>query len=801
LKKVLAALFILLISLCLSVTLHAENHSNNRDAISAVVLSGTPPLQFHDRETDSASGFAVDLMDAISKRAGLKVHYNFANTWASLIEKVKSGEADVIASLAISKERQKYLLFTNVIHSSSISIFVRAQNQTIRELDMGLHVGTTRGSIANKSLKQVPDIDMKIYNTYSEGLFSLLAGQIDAFVAGKDIFLKLARDAGVDEKIKIAGNPFINIKRAIAMRRDDSILQSRLNEAIEGFVGSPEYQAIYVKWYGKPTQYWSPRKTVFAMSAFIAVIIFTMTLWRYRSVLRLNEELMDNISERRKVEEELKLFQSLINKSNDAIFVIDPETSRFLSANDKACTNLGYSRDELYDMGVIDIEAVIPDNFSWEKHIEEVREKGFEIIQGIHKRKDGTTYPAEINAIIVDIGARQYMVSVARDVTERLKMEEEIQRSHKLESVGILAGGIAHDFNNLLAAILNNVYISKQNTDRTSKAYSRLVEAEKAVIRASDLTRQLLTFARGGAPVKRTTNIDDVIRESAAFVLRGSNVKCEYDMPDSLWTVEADEGQISQVIQNLVVNADQSMPEGGTIRISGKNTMIGSEEDVPLQAGKYINITVQDQGTGISEENVQNIFNPYFTTREEGHGLGLAVTYSIIKNHDGYISVDSKEGGGTSFTFYLPVSEKQAPPKEPHADTMLTGEGRVLIMDDEEMVRNSLGEMLSGMGYEVELSKDGAEAVAHYEKAMSASSPFDVVILDLTVPGGMGGKEAITKLRELDANIKAIISSGYSNDLVMANFETHGFSDVITKPYSVLQLSRVLKKVLKNPTS
>ena len=403
-------------------------------------------------------------------------------------------------------------------------------------------------------------------------------------------------------------------------------------------------------------------------------------------------------------------------------------------------------------------------------------------------------------ALINEQGEVAEYQSIGIDITEKKKTEEELQRRHKLESVGILAGGIAHDFNNLLAAIMNNVHLSRMYVDRESKAYDHLENTEKALGRAGDLTQQLLTFSRGGEPVKKTTAIVEIIKEFAEFALRGSNVNCEYNLTDNLWPVEVDQSQISQVIQNLVINAKQSMPEGGTIHVRAENAMFHSGTDEPLQGGRYVKITVHDHGIGIALEHLQKIFDPYFTTKDTGRGLGLAIAYSIIKKHEGHISVESQLGGGSTFTVYLPASEKyekHVDSSEPYEDTALVGEGRVLIMDDEEMVRNSLGEVLAVSGYEVEYAKDGKEAIELYEKSMKLAKPFNAVILDLTVPGGMGGKEAIKKLLAIDPNVKAIVSSGYSSDPVMANFREYGFSNVIAKPYkSPPELNKILHIVI-----
>ena len=387
-------------------------------------------------------------------------------------------------------------------------------------------------------------------------------------------------------------------------------------------------------------------------------------------------------------------------------------------------------------------------------------------------------------------------VLVFHDITYKLKMEEELLKSQKLESIGILAGGIAHDFNNLLTAILGNISLAKLLTSSEDSIHHKLAEAEKASLRARDLTQQLLTFSKGGAPVKKTTSIAGLIRDSSAFTLSGSKVTCLFDIPDDLWPTEVDEGQISQVINNLIINADQAMPDGGVITVTCKNVYVGNKNVLPLPHGRYILIAITDKGVGIGEENIARIFDPYFTTKESGKGLGLATVYAIIKNHEGHITVDSAIGEGTTFTIYLPASKFTAVEEIDRGTVTSAVRGKILVMDDEENIRDVAGEILEYLGFEVEFAGDGNEAVELYKKAREDGVPFITVIMDLTIPGGMGGKETIRILREYDENITAIASSGYSNDPIMADYMGYGFSGVITKPYMVSDLERVLNEVL-----
>lgn len=391
-------------------------------------------------------------------------------------------------------------------------------------------------------------------------------------------------------------------------------------------------------------------------------------------------------------------------------------------------------------------------------------------------------------------------MAVVEDITQRKKMEEELIKAEKIESIGILAGGIAHDFNNLLTSIMGNISLAKMYSDPDDKVYKRLDETEKACIQAKKLTQQLLTFSRGGAPIKKLCSIEQIIRSSVNFALRGSNVKSEFSIENNLWNAEIDEGQITQVITNLVINAEQAMPQGGVIRVKAENISLResvfNESKAPLPAGRYVKITVEDQGIGIPKEHLPKIFDPYFTTKQGGSGLGLSTAYSIIKNHKGYTDVESELGTGSKFYIYIPASDKEIPEECDIEERITAVKRRVLIMDDEEMIREIVGKMLNLIGYEFEFASDGAEAIEIYKRAKEENRPFDAVILDLTIPGGMGGREAIEKLVSVDPGIRAIVSSGYSDDKVMSEYEKYGFKGVLSKPYTIEGLSKALQEVI-----
>ncbi len=416
--------------------------------------------------------------------------------------------------------------------------------------------------------------------------------------------------------------------------------------------------------------------------------------------------------------------------------------------------------------------------------------------------KDGTKRPiADSGAPIKDDEGNVIgVVLVFRDVTEQRKIEQELQKIQRVESLDTLVGGIAHDFNNFLTGIAANIYLARIETE-PDKISERLDQAEKASLQAATLTKQLLTFSKGSVPIKKTTSLAFLIKDSTEFALSGSDVRCEYSIPDNLWPAEVDEGQMNQVFNNLIINADQAMPEGGIIKVRAYNITVGAQDTLPLKDGEYVKIEVEDDGVGISEEHRQKIFAPYFTTKQEGSGLGLATVYSIIHKHGGFITVESNLQIGTTFYIYLPASPQEILEKKVVSEQPSLGKGKILVMDDEEIVRGVTGSILKHIGYEVECARDGTEATEMYKQAREFKQPFDVVIMDLTIPGGLGGKEAIKKFLEIDPNVKAIVSSGYSNSPVVANFRQYGFSGVVSKPYKVIALTEIVHKVITGMTT
>ena len=396
---------------------------------------------------------------------------------------------------------------------------------------------------------------------------------------------------------------------------------------------------------------------------------------------------------------------------------------------------------------------------------------------------------------------------IYEDITDRIRLETQLQQAQKMEAVGTLAGGIAHDFNNLLSIILGNITLAYEDAAAGIDISEFLNEAEKAVSKAKKLIHKIITFSKGGDPIKRIVSIEQLLNESAKLVLSYSKIEYEIFISDNLWPVACDYTQMQHAFSNIFNNSKEALVDGGSVQVYTENFFIQPDRemtDLPLKEGKYVKIDVHDKGVGIPEENLLLIFDPYFSTKEmgvqKGLGLGLAATYSIVKRHDGHITVDSKVGAGTTFHIYLPAGEREKFLERESATSSVVDHPsptrKILVMDDEEAIRKITDQILDRLGYQVALARNGEEAIEIFEAANQIGEPFDAVILDLTVKGGMGGRDAVKKLLEIDSGVRAIIASGYFNDPVLADFKAYGFCGVIAKPYSVGQLSDVLQKIL-----
>ena len=413
------------------------------------------------------------------------------------------------------------------------------------------------------------------------------------------------------------------------------------------------------------------------------------------------------------------------------------------------------------------------------------------------RRADGSVIHIELDVVTMiedgrPAGTRAYLW----DVTERKQLEQELLKLDKLQSVGTLAGGIAHDFNNLLTGILGNISLARLYVSEDDALVELLKEAEGASLQAKNLTQRLLIFARGGSPITKTMLIAQLVQDSTMFALRGSSSRADVSLAPDLWLTRVDEGQLRQVLRNVVLNADEAMPAGGVVRVEAKNVIVDAADTLPLRGGPYVVVSVGDDGVGIQEEYLPRLFEPYFTTKQQGSGLGLAVAHSVISAHGGHIAVESTFGRGSTFHIYLPAIPPASESCSASAPTIDTSGVRVLVMDDERIVRDVATAILGHLRCRVEHAADGGEAIEQYVAAMEAGDPFALVIMDLTIPGAMGGEQAVQELLRIDPDARVIVSSGYSNDPIMLQYAQHGFRGVVTKPYSLQEMESALREVL-----
>lgn len=515
-----------------------------------------------------------------------------------------------------------------------------------------------------------------------------------------------------------------------------------------------------------------------------------------------------DITQRKQAEEKIRRSDEFVRNilnSVDEGFIVVGRDYRILSTNKAYCIQVGGCEEEILGQHCYEVShrSKLP---CYEDGEDCATQHVFETgnpYSALHKHKDagGNILYVETKAFPLkdDSGAVTAVIETINNITEKHLLEEERLKTQKLESIGTLAGGIAHDFNNLLQGVFGYISLAKITVKNPEKSTANLEKAEKALYQTVNLTTQLLTFSKGGKPAKKLIDLRLVIENAAKFSLSGSRSELCLNLPEDLWQAEADEGQLGQVLQNIVLNADQSMPVGGTIKITAANLAPGAASLPPgLAWGNYVTIAIQDSGAGIPEQYLTKIFDPYFTTKEKGSGLGLATCYSIVRNHSGMIDVRTKPGEGSTFLIYLPAIVGQVPKKalEKQQIPSQSSMAKVLVMDDEDFIRDLSSALLGELGHEVVVAKHGQEALEKYQGAIALGRPFDIVILDLTIRGGMGGVETVQELLKIDPQVKAVVSSGYSDDAATADYLSQGFKASLKKPYYVEALRNVISTML-----
>ncbi|OGR62733.1 MAG: hypothetical protein A2X31_06365 [Elusimicrobia bacterium GWB2_63_22] len=507
-----------------------------------------------------------------------------------------------------------------------------------------------------------------------------------------------------------------------------------------------------------------------------------------------------DITEHREQNKRMQLLSDAIGASFDEVYIFDPEDFHFIFVNQSAFRNLGYSADEIRKLTPWDLKKRDFTEESFRKAVAPLLtgQQHQLLFEALHFRKDGSSYPVETRLQLVESAEEKFLLAVANDISERKSTERmmaEMANMQRVESLGALAGGIAHDFNNMLTGIMANLSLlsartlGKENVDI-------IHDTMEAARSAQALTTQLLSFSSGGKPVKKELCLEKALRDIFVLATRGAAVAQELDVEERLWSVEGDENQLKQAVNNILLNGIQAMPSGGTIRLRAEN--VGPAQPVPalLAPGDYVKITISDTGIGIPAEYLPRIFEPYFTTKSRGHGLGLPMAWSVVKNHGGHIEAASEPGKGTEFRIFLPSTGRCLKSAPESVGEVVKGSGRILLLEDEEIVSRAARRMLTELGYACEITADGAETLALYSAEKAAGRPFAAVIMDLTIPGGMGGKEAGQELKRLHPEAVIIVSSGYSEEPVMAEYKSFGFDAVLPKPYRYEDLAGALARLL-----
>lgn len=766
-----------------------------------------PPYAFLD-ENGQPAGYNVELTRAIARHQGIEIEIQLG-PWIEIRDGLASRDIDVVQGMYYSPERELNFDFSPAHTSISHAIVVRVgsfQPRTMADL-AGRSILVIEGDIIHDvALKQGLAKQLVPVKTQPEMLRLLSSGQYDSALVAKIPALYWINALGL-KNLRLSGQPVLTSEYCYAVPRGDTTLLNHLAEGLSAIKATGEYREIYARWLGvyeKPAvELWDfMRYALFVLVPF-SIVLLGSFLWTWTLKGKVQRTTAHLENERQRL-------AGIIAGTRAGTWEWNVQTGVAM-VNNELAEMIGYSLKEIVPSTAETWNKfVCPDDLPKSEKLLKKHLRGasdFYECEIRMKHKNGQWIWVLARGAITsrtDDGKPLWMFGTHLNITERKRAEEELQKVEKLNSIGTLAGGIAHDFNNILAGLYGNLSLAKAKLIKDlpdHPGFRYLEAAEKSMQRATALTNQLLTFSKGGVPLKETLSLSRLIEEVVPFNLSGSSVEPRISQPDNLWLASIDQGQIQQVFGNLTINAKQAMPDGGQLQITLANADIQENQLSDLGGGRYIEITLADSGIGIAPEHLDRIFDPYFTTKHAGNGLGLASVYSIIKKHDGHISVASQLGRGTTFTLYLPAAEVQKLPIPPVASTSASRQhsARILVMDDEEMICDIVKDLLGDAGYRVETVANGTLALDCYRQAIKAGTPFDLVILDLTIPGGTGGKEVVKQILDLDPQAKVVVSSGYADDPVMANYADHGFKGVAAKPYELSTLMKTVNEVLTGP--
>ncbi len=753
------------------------------------VESADRPLSFLNAQ-GQPDGFTADLVREVARVGGFEVEL-VPNRWSALLRDFNDGKVDVLANVAIFDERRERMDFSighALVHGM---VYFRRDRPAIRTTAdfAGKTIGTLQGSIANANalVHHGWGATLRPFATPQDAIDATARGECDGALL---IYAIDGKNVSDDRGLRREFVDDIIHRFHFAVHKGDAETLARLNEALATVLYNGTFDRLYDHWIGPLEPHpirWSDLRPYYSAIA-VALLAIAGIIWWQRRMLRRAAQQAEAL---RDSEER---FRGLVDSAYEGWII--HQNGAVVTANASAAAVLGYTVAELTGKSVLEAlaaeardEAAAAISRGLDTHFETV---------GL--RKDGTRVPLEVAGKHCRYDGRPARIVAVRDLTARKQAEADRLVLSKLESTGVLAGGIAHDFNNLLASIVLNVDMAQLARPADAALARHLDAARRGAMAATNLTQQFITFARGGVSMRQPAEVATLLEHSVPLALAGSNVRSELALPAGLWRVHVDAGQIERVIGNLVLNAREAMASGGVVHIRAENLVARAGDTPALAPGEYVRLTIADHGHGIPAEVLSRIFDPYFTTKQrgtqKGMGLGLTISHSIAQKHGGALTVESKPGAGASFHVYLPATREPVGKIANAAPRPATRAGTILVMDDEGWLRDSLKQALEQIGFAVVVAEDGREAVQLFAQAKTTGKPFDAVVLDLTVRGGMGGREALQALRKLEPGVVAVAMSGYVSDEVLQDYGRHGFSAALAKPFDLETLHGVMARLL-----
>jgi len=807
----------------------AAQLSDRKDTIRVLILKEFPP-QFVSTP-DGPSGLAVEVMREVAQRASLKIEYVSVDAWPKVYLLLKNGSVDALANMGISEARQKIVEFTEPYEVFDIKLFVRTETTDIDTYDdlNGRVLGTLSTNVLTKDLVNSGKYKIKTYPSFQAILLGLLSGEIDAVPAPTEPFLLIARGAHLDDRIKPVGLSLREVKRAIAVPKGRIALRDRLNKGLMEFKQTNDYQAMLSKWYGTPTPYWTVIRILYLMGAILIVSISIMATWRYYSILALNKRIRINEENLQTASETLSAINTELKRANASLSMSEDRFSRAVAGADEGIWDWNIKTGENYfsprfeQILGYDEGELNPVVETLQNHLHpEDQKRTSEAIQS--HLDDRVPYDIEFRlrckdgeykwvyvkgqAVWDEQGDATMFAGAITDISRRMLIEEQLRQAQKMEAVGQLTGGIAHDFNNMLGIIMGNLDLLRRKVVGDVKAIEFVEAAYRGSQRGADITKKLLSFARGGAGTPQITNVNDFITDMKNLIAKSLTPKVDIEthLADDIWVVNIDVGELENTLLNLSLNASDAMPEGGILVIETSNKVL-DEHYVQMNpgsmAGEYVLVSISDTGIGMAPEVTHQIFQPFFTTKESGRGtgLGLSMVYGFVQRSGGHIKVYSEPDKGSTFRMYFPRavegSHDVKDTKSAIDDSLPRGEETVLIVDDEEGLLKVAALYLGDLGYKTRTASSSKLALRQLQQV----NQIDLLFSDVVMPGGMDGYDLAKAALKSCPDLKVLLTSGFTSKRENAiNGDVAMFArlseNLLNKPYNQSELAVAVRSAL-----